>query len=191
MRKPVYYVAVSLDGYIAGPRGEVDFYPLCDDMTTWINENYPEAVPTHIRKHVGMPVETPNRLWDTAIMGRGAYDSALEAGVTSPYHHLKQYVFSRTLAPVGDPQVDIVDTDPAELVRELKLEDGLDIWLCGGSSLAGQLIDEIDQLIFKSHPVIVGDGLPALSGNFAPARCTVTQRHEFSSGAQMTWLDRA
>lgn len=190
MRKLVYYVAVSLDGYIAGPRGEFDFYPLCDDMSSWINERYPESVPTPYRELAGMSTDTPNRTWDTVVMGRGAYEPALAEGVASPYNHLKQYVFSRTLAPVDDPQLTIVDTDPVELVRRLKAQAGLDIWLCGGSTLAGQLVDEIDQLIFKSYPVIAGDGLPALSGNFRPTQFTVTERREFGNGAQVTWFDR-
>lgn len=191
MRKLVYYVAVSLDGYIAGPRGEVDFYPMCEDMMAWINERYPETVPTHVRELVGMPVDTPNKVWDTLVMGRGTYDPALAIGVTSPYNHMKQYVFSRTLAPVDNPQVEIVDTDPVELVRRMKREEGLDIWLCGGGNLAGRLVDEIDQLIIKSYPVIAGDGIRAFAGNFEPTRFKVARREEFSSGAQVTWFDRA
>lgn len=48
MRKLVYYAAVSLDGYIAGPDGEFDFYPMSDDMS-WIRERYPESIPTELR----------------------------------------------------------------------------------------------------------------------------------------------
>jgi len=191
VRKLVYYVAVSLDGYIAGPNGEFDFYPMCDDMSSWIGETYPESIPTHVRELVGMPTDTPNRTWDTVVMGRGAYEPALAEGVVSPYDHLKQYVFSRTLAPVDHPRVDIVDTDPVELIRNLKAQEGLDIWLCGGSNLAGQLIGEIDRLIFKSYPVLAGAGLPALSGSFAPTQFTATRRREFGNGAQVTWFDRA
>lgn len=191
MRKLVYYVAVSLDGYIAGPDGEFDFYPMCDDMSSWISETYPESVPTHVRELVGMPTDTPNRTWDTVVMGRGAYEPALAEGVVSPYDHLKQYVFSRTLAPVDHPRIDVVDSDPVELIRKLKVQEGLDIWLCGGSNLAGQLIGEIDRLTFKSYPVLAGAGLPAVSGNFAPTQFTATRRREFSNGAQVTWFDRA
>lgn len=190
MRKLVYYAAVTLDGYIAGPRGEFDFYPIGDD-TGSLTEQYPESVPTHLRPHAGIPADTPNREWDTVLMGRGAYAPAHDEGVVSPYDHMMQYVFSRTLAPVDHPRVKIVDTDPTELVRDLKKQDGLDIWLCGGGDLAGQLLDEIDRLVFKSYPVIAGDGIPALTGNFAPTRFTVTQRREFANGTQATWLDRA
>lgn len=191
MRKLVYYVGVSLDGYIAGPQGEFDFYPVCDDMMAWINERYPETVPTPLRESVGLPVDTPNKVFDTLVMGRGTYEPGLAIGCTSPYNHLKQYVFSSTLAPVDNPQVEIVDTDPVELVRRLKKEAGLDIWLCGGGKLAGQLLGEVDGLIIKSYPVIAGDGVRAFTGDFQPTRFEVTQRREFSNGAQVTWFDRA
>lgn len=186
MRKLVYYVAVSLDGYIAGPQGEFDFYPTCEDMMRYMTEQYPEAVPAALRASIGMPIETPNRAWDTILMGRSTY----AVGPADPFPHLRQYVFSSTMTAADDPQVQIVDTDPAELVRQLKAQEGLDIWLCGGGNLAGQLIGEIDQLIVKSYPVIAGGGVPALSGNFAPTRFAVSQRREFSNGAQVTWFDR-
>ena len=191
MRKLDYYVAVSLDGYIAGPQGEFDFFPMGEDALAWIGEHYPETVPTHLRRATGMPLDTPNRIWDTVLMGRGAYEPGLEAGVISPYDHLKQYVFSRTLAPVDNPQVEIVDTDPVELVRRLKKQAGLDIWLCGGGNLAGQLIGEIDRMIIKSYPVIAGDGVRAFAGTFEPTRFTLTGREELGDGAQVCWFDRA
>ncbi|MBF6467939.1 dihydrofolate reductase family protein [Nocardia beijingensis] len=191
MRKLVYYVAVSLDGYIAGPQGEYDFYPFDEDMMAWINPRYPETVPTQIRESVGMALDTPNKTLDTVLMGRGAYEPGLAQGATSPYNHLKQYVFSSTLPPVDNPQVEVVDTDPVELVRRLKKEEGLDIWLCGGGNLAGQLLGEVDKLIIKSYPVLAGDGIGVFTGNFQPTQFKVGQRKEFSSGAQMTWFDRA
>ncbi|MGW3545550.1 dihydrofolate reductase family protein [Nocardia niigatensis] len=191
MRKLVYYVAVSLDGFIAGPEGQYDFYPVDGEMTAWINERYPDSVPTHIRPHFGLPVDTPNKEWDTILMGRGAYEPGLAAGVPSPYDHMKQYVFSRTLAPADYPRVEIVSGDPVELVRRLKKEEGKDIWLCGGGKLAGQLIGEIDRLIIKSYPVIAGAGIPMVSGGFDPTRFTVTQRRDFGNGTQVTWFDRA
>lgn len=195
MRKLVYYVAVSIDGYIAGPDGEFDFYPMADDMAAWINERYPETVPTHLRAHAGIPQDEPNRRWDTVLMGRGAYEPGLSVGVTSPYAHLKQYVVSSTLDPVGDPNVEIVANDPVGLVRRLKQDSGpevdKDIWLCGGGALAGALSEEIDELIIKSYPVIAGAGISAFTGNFRPIAFRPAQRREFGNGAQVTWFERA
>lgn len=190
MRKLVYYVAVSLDGYIAGPNGEYDFYPLADDMHDFVNKRYPEAVPTHIRPNFGIALDTPNQAWDAIIMGRGSYDPAYLNGVTSPYAHLDQYVVSTTLDAVDDPAIHLVNSDPVGLVQRLKKQEGKDIYLCGGGNLAGQLLAEIDQLIIKSYPVIAGSGVPMLAGNFDPTQFEVTRREVFSQGAQITWLTR-
>lgn len=191
MRKLVYYVAVSLDGYIAGPNGEFDFYPLAEDMTAWISERYPESLPAVLREQTGLAVDTPNRHWDTVVMGRGTYEVGLATGTNSPYPHLAQYVVSTTLGTVDDPAVELVDSDPVDLVRRLKKQEGKDIWLCGGGTLAGALLDEIDELIIKSYPVVAGAGIPVIVGDFAPARFTPTRRKEFGNGAQVTWLTRA
>ncbi|MFI1465004.1 dihydrofolate reductase family protein [Nocardia carnea] len=193
MRKLTYYVGSSIDGYIAGPGGEVDFYPVADDMMEWINARYPETVPRHIRELVGLPVDTSNQRWDTLVMGRGTYDPALEAGIASPYPHMKQYVVSTTLERIDDPEIELVRTDPVELVQRLKREEGpegKDIWLAGGGKLAGALIGEIDELIVKSYPVSAGAGVPIISGAFRPALFTPVRRKEFGNGAQVTWFER-
>jgi dihydrofolate reductase len=80
-----------------------------------------------------------------------------------------------------------VPGDPLALVRRLKAEDGgLDIWLCGGSTLAGQLLPEIDELVVKSYPVIAGGGLPMFSGGFAPRGFTPEDVRAFGHGGTNT-----
>ncbi|GGS82830.1 deaminase [Planobispora rosea] len=188
MRKLVYYVAVSIDGYIAGPGGEFDFYPVADDMAAWFNTEYPETVPAHIRAQSG--IDAPNKRFDTLVMGRGTYQPALDIGITSPYAHLRQYVVSTSIPEIADPGVELVSGDPVGLVRRLKEEDGMDIWLCGGGKLAGSLLPEIDEMIVKSYPVVAGSGIPASSGEFRPTLFTPAQRRSFSNGAYVTWYDR-
>ncbi|MEW9554129.1 dihydrofolate reductase family protein [Nonomuraea sp. NPDC050783] len=190
MRKLVYYIGVSLDGYIAGPKAEFDFYPLSDQMAAWINTRYPETLPTHIREPLGLANE-PNKVFDTLVMGRGTYEPALDVPTTSPYSHLRQYVVSSTLK-IDDPTVTVESGDPLALVRRLKAEDtGMDIYLCGGGKLAGALLPEIDEIILKSYPVVAGAGIPMFSGPFRPTLFTPTRRESFDNGAQVTWLARA
>ncbi|MFW6600391.1 dihydrofolate reductase family protein [Propionibacteriaceae bacterium Y2011] len=189
MRKFVYYVGASLDGYIAGPNAEFDFYPVSEDQLGFINARYPETVPTHLRKPFGLE-HAPNLAFDTLVMGRGTYEPALAVPTTSPYGHLRQYVVSTTLT-IDDPTVEVVPEDPIGLVRRLKAEDShLDIWLCGGGSLAGSLLPEIDDLIVKSYPVVAGDGISMFTGGFDPTPFTPTDRHTFDNGTQVTWFSR-
>lgn len=191
MRKLVYYVGVSLDGYIAGPGGEYDFYPVDEKMGASINVEYPEFVPTQFRPQLGMALDTPNQHFDTVIMGRGTYEPGLFAGFPSPYAHMKQYVVSTTLGRIDDSAVELVDADPVGLVRRLKKEEGRDIWLCGGGNLAAQLLGEIDEMIIKSYPVVAGGGVSVFAGEFQPTLFAPTQRTEFGNGAQVTWFTRA
>jgi dihydrofolate reductase len=196
MRKLVYYVAVTLDGRIAGPGGEYDFFPAGDERQTaaysaWTNSLYPETVPTAIRAAVGL-ADAPNRHFGTVLMGLGTYRPALDKGITSPYAHLRQYVVSSTLKPDVDPAVTVVPGDPQALVRELKREEGtgLDVWLCGGGKLAGTLLPEIDELVIKSYPVVAGAGVPAFDGAFDPTVFDVAERTAFPNGVTLTRLTR-
>ncbi|OKH98894.1 deaminase [Streptomyces sp. CB02923] len=194
MRKLVYYVAVTIDGYIAGPGGEFDFYPQGDEQQSaayaeWANARYPETVPTSMRAAHGLS-DTPNRRFDTVLMGLGTYRPGLRAGFTSPYAHLRQYVVSSTLAPDTDPAVTVVGEDPLALVRDLKREEGRDIWLCGGGRLAGALLPEIDELIIKSYPVVAGAGIPVFDGEFDPTLFKVADRTSFANDVTITWFAR-
>jgi dihydrofolate reductase len=191
MRKLVYYVGVSLDGRIAGPAGEVDFFPVGDDLLAWIREEFPETVPTHLRPHIGMAPDEPNRRFDVLVMGRATYEPALEIGVTNPYAHLRQYVVSSTLVAADCPDVHVVAGDPVPLVRGLKQEEGADIWLCGGGRLAGALLGEIDELVLKTYPVVAGRGINAFDGTFDPSAFTVTSRCQFDDGTQVTRFVRS
>ncbi|MFJ6137465.1 dihydrofolate reductase family protein [Kitasatospora sp. NPDC092286] len=194
MRKLVYYVAVSIDGYIAGPGGEFDFYPLGDEKqaaayTEWTIARHPETVPTFMRAAHGL-ADAPNRHFDTVLMGLGSYRPGLQAGFTSPYAHLRQYVVSSTLAPDTDPDVTVVAGDPLALVRGLKQEEGQDIWLCGGGLLAGALLPEIDELIIKSYPVVAGSGIPVFNGEFSPTLFEVIDRTSFDNDVTITRFAR-
>lgn len=165
MRKLVYFIATTLDGFIAGRDGSTDFFSMDEPYLRQLEEEFPETFPAHVR--VALGIDAPGTHFDTVVMGRGTYDPALRLGITSPYAHLRQVVFSRSLAPATDPAVSIVAGDPVPVVRRLKEERaGRDIWLCGGGDLAGQLIGEIDELVLKLNPVVLGEGTPLFS---APA----------------------
>ncbi|MCO8275994.1 dihydrofolate reductase family protein [Actinoplanes sp. TRM 88003] len=168
MRKLIYYVAATVDGFIAAPDGDFAFFGLPDELLAFIAERYPETLPTAFRDQLG--ITAPNQVFDTVVMGRGTYEPALEVGVTSPYAHLEQFVFSRTLDPAIDPAVTVVADDPVPYLRELKQRPGKDIWLCGGGAFAGAVRSEIDEYVIKLNPLLAGQGIPLTAGPFDPAR---------------------
>jgi len=177
VRNLTYLVATSLDGFIAAPDGGyADFLFEGDHMAALV-ERFPDALPAQAREPLG--ITGPNPTFDTVLMGRATYQAP--GGLPSPYPHLRQYVVSRTLGDVP-ADVRVVADDPLALVRALKAEDGQDIWLCGGGRLAGSLLPEIDRLILKVHPIVLGRGVPLFDGEFAPGRFTAVESRTFTSG---------
>lgn len=182
MRTLTYYVGASIDGYIADPNGGFGFFPSEGPHIEYITTHLPETIPGHVRKPLGID-DAPNRRFDTVVMGRGTYDPALEVEITDPYPHLRTVVFSRSLREQLDPKVEITAADPVARVRELKREDGKGIWLCGGSTLANELRTEIDELVIKRYPVVLGAGKPLFGGEFDPQPFTLVDQLVFDNGA--------
>jgi dihydrofolate reductase len=162
LRKLTYFIACSLDGFIGDENGDATAMLrfLDEEYLAFLKAEFPETLATHGRKALGVD-HLENRRFDTIVQGRASYDLALKEGITSPYAHLREYVASRTLGTSPDPNVEIIADDLVGRVRELKAEEGgLGIYLCGGSQVAGTLLDEIDELVIKSYPIVYGTGMP-------------------------------
>ncbi|MEU0491157.1 dihydrofolate reductase family protein [Nocardiopsis sp. NPDC006139] len=195
MRKLVYYVAVTLDGFVAGPdgadpSGPGGFWPIPEDYVRHIAAEYPETLPGPARAALGVTAE--GTLFDTVVEGRRSYQVGLDAGVSDAYPHLRHLVFSRTLGQSPDPAVEVVATDPVARVRELKAEPGRDVWLIGGGELAGVLYPEIDRLVVKLGPLTTGAGIPLFGRGaaFDPRVWNLVDHTVLDSGALFLTYDR-
>src|SRR5262245_31481159 len=109
MRELKYYVACSVDRFIARADGSFDFFLSEGEHLRDLFDSFPETVPAHLREVLG--VRDENKRFDSVLMGRRTYEVGLGVGVTDPYPHLKQYLFSRTLAASPSPNVELVPAD--------------------------------------------------------------------------------
>ena len=184
MRKLVYFVAVSVDGFIASPTGAFDFFPMEGDHITAQIQELPETLPRHVRQMLGIPDEAAR--FGAVVMGSKTYEPARAEGIRDPYAPLETVVFSRRLPAAAEGRLRITADDPVAVVRALKAASGGDVWLCGGGELAATLASEIDELVLKVNPVLAGDGVRLMGGGFEPRRLTLRHRRAFESG--VTWL---
>ncbi|RSN55774.1 dihydrofolate reductase family protein [Actinomadura sp. WAC 06369] len=196
MRKLVYYIASTLDGFVAGPdgadpTGPGGFWPIPDDYVRYIIAEFPETLPGPAREAMG--VTDPGSRFDTVLEGRRSYEVGLAQGVADAYPHLRHLVFSRTMTESPDPAVRLVSGDPAATVRELKEEDGKDIWIIGGGALAGALYAEIDRLVVKVAPLTIGAGVPLFGRDaaFDPRTWVLADHTVLDSGLVVLTYDRA
>jgi dihydrofolate reductase len=141
-RRLRYGVAVSLDGFIAGPNDEYDWIVM--DPSIDFAAMYKE--------------------FDTAVMGRKTYEVLTAQGGHGALPGLDVVVFSRTLPAATHPGVRIVNDDPREVVATLKAKPGRDIWLYGGGALFRSLLDAglVDTVEVAVVPVLLGAGIPLL-----------------------------
>lgn len=181
MRELKYYVACTADRFIAAEDGSFDAFLGEGEHLADLFTELPETVPAHLRQTVGVQGR-PNRVFDTVLMGRKTYEVGSKAGITSPYPQMKQFVFSRTMSQAPDPAVEIVSADELAVVRRLKQQPGKDIWLCGGGMLAATLFEEIDELVLKVNPVVLGAGIPLFAGAVPPTPLDLTSIKPYENG---------
>ena len=164
MRKLKYYVACSVDGFIARKDGSFDCFPFDDEVVT----DYLESL----------------KSFDVVLMGRKTYEVGLKEGKTDPYPMMKSYVFSRTMKESPDERVKLVSENVATLVRNLKNETGKDIYLCGGADLATTLFAEnlIDEVILKFNPFLMGSGIPLFGRAIKQTGLELTDSKIYRSG---------
>lgn len=148
MRKVKYFVANSLDNYIARKDGGVDW--LFMDGTDYGMDEFFGSI-------------------DAVLLGRKTYDFALsqnprpkKSKKAKSNSGMKSYVFSQTIKDLEDEDAILVSENAGEFVRTLKKEAGKDIWLMGGGGLVASLLAEnvVDELSLNIHPVLLGSGVP-------------------------------
>ena len=170
MRPIIYYVATSLDGFIAGPDDNIDGF-------------VPEGsgVERYLADLAG---------FDTVIMGRRTYEFGYRFGLQPgqpAYPHMAHFIFSRTLRFENpDARVQVV-APTVTLVRALKEEPGTPIYLCGGGELVGWLLDHelIDFLKIKLNPLILGTGISLFGRSEKKVRTELLERASYDHGLEM------
>lgn len=171
MRKVILSLAMSLDGYIAKPDGDV----------AWL-----KSVPNPDKTDHGF--SEFYRKIDTTIMGNSTYKEILGFGIPFPFPDKENYVISRT--DNADTEFVHFTSDIVNLVSNLKAKSGKDIWLIGGGQVNTAFLNNglIDELLIRIVPIVIGEGLPLFANKPDEMIFKLVGTETFSTGTiQLTY----
>jgi dihydrofolate reductase len=165
MTEVIYYVAMSLDGYIATPDGGVDWLsPFEEEDEAY---GYPEFYASI----------------DVLLMGRRTYKQILTFGAW-PYKGKPCWVFSRRPLEAATAEVTVTSSEPKEVLSDLH-ELGLHrAWLVGGAAVATTFrsMRLIDEYVVSVIPTILGRGIPLLNPGEPSEKLSLVESKEFEIG---------
>jgi dihydrofolate reductase len=171
-RKVVLYIAMSVDGYIAGPDDSLDFLKLAE----WKDEDYgyKDFVKTI----------------DTVLWGRKTYDIVRSFETPFPYPDKQVYVLSALRS--GKDEYVTYFNDIKNLYKKLKSEPGLDIYCDGGAQLIAEMLsyDMIDRFIISIIPHMLGSGTRLFLDDLPERRVALTYSKSYESGVVQVQYDR-
>jgi dihydrofolate reductase len=180
MRRLIFSMQASLDGYIAGPNGELDWHLVDDELHRHFNE---QERATDLLLYGRKLYELMSAYWPTADASPEAAPAEVEYAAI--WREKPKVVFSRTLDRV-DWNARLVATDAADEVARLKSEGegmmsvgGAEI---GSSLLAAGLVDEVWTYV---APILIGAGKPMFVNLDRQVRLRLLDRHVFGNGVTL------
>jgi dihydrofolate reductase len=165
MMEIVYYVAMSLDGYIATPDGGVAWLALIEN--SGVDHGYADFYASV----------------DAVLLGRRTYEQILGFGAW-PYPGKPCWVFSQRALAAPPPTVTVTARTPAALASDLRAKNFRRVWLVGGAMLAAAFRAErlISEYIIGVIPTILGAGIPLFGANGATEQLQLVDCKPFASG---------
>jgi dihydrofolate reductase/ribosomal protein S18 acetylase RimI-like enzyme len=171
MRKIIYYVAASLDGFISGPNGDISAFA---------------ATGNGVKKYL-----SDLKNFDTVIMGRKTYEFGYKYGLVPgqpAYSGMTHYIFSGGSLKFENlhPNVHIVEPNLTE-IENIQKQEGTDIYLCGGGQFAGWLLlnQKIDILKLKLNPILLGKGVRIFDNADAAYQLNLLDTEKYEQGLQI------
>jgi dihydrofolate reductase len=179
MRKLVLFMHLSLDGYAAGPKGELDFLSYDEELQQWADQ---------LVKTVGSPVygRTTYQLMESywpAVLANP--DSSKQSLAHAQWvENVPKIVFSKTLKEVTWNNTRLIKENIAEEIEKLKQQPGKDLIIFGSPGLAADLMNLglIDEYKFTVHPVILGNGISVFKNNSTKSKLKLINTTTLKSG---------
>ncbi|HJW17703.1 MAG TPA: dihydrofolate reductase family protein [Flavisolibacter sp.] len=179
MRNLTLVVHLSLDGFVAGAKGELDAFPDGDENLAFVCNLTREADAVLLGRTT---YELLDSYWPTARNNPKA--TAAEKGYSDWYNHAQKIIVSRTLPDTENDHTIIVRESIAGEISKIKQQPGKDILIFGSPTVTSALMqhDLIDNYWVFMNPVIFGEGIPLFRGSNHKKQLRLLLTRQFSNG---------
>jgi len=179
MRKLVLLVHISLDGYVAFTKGELDKFPVGDDNLEFVCRLTDDADTALFGR---ISFELLNGYWPDRNKHSDATKSEIE--FSNWYNNAEKIIFSKTLEEAALNNTRIISDHSADQIIDLKQQPGKDILIFGSPSISQLLMqmDLIDSYWIFVNPIIFGAGIPLFSGVTTTKKLKLIATKQLSNG---------
>ncbi|OXM54245.1 dihydrofolate reductase family protein [Amycolatopsis alba] len=187
MRKLIYGMNLSLDGYIAATDGDIGWGASSDELFQWWLERE-QAIDLFL---YGRRLwETMSSHWPTGDQRPGATTAEIE--FARNWRETPKVVFSSRTIDKADWDTRVVTGDAIAEITRLKAEDGGPMRV-GGATLAGAAMRAglVDEYEVVTHPVLVGSGTPFFTTLDSRANLNLVETRTFPGGVVLTRYESA
>ena len=157
MRKVILAMNVSLDGFIEGPNGELDWFIFDEEMWKEVNDQV-RSIGTLLFGRVAYPGF--ESYWSSAATNPSSTKDEIE--FSHNIENIPRIVFSKTLEKVEWKNTRLVKENIAEEILKMKQQPGKDLVIVGGAGIASTFMNLglIDEYQINVHPIVLGSGKP-------------------------------
>jgi dihydrofolate reductase len=179
MKKLVLFMHTSLDGFVAGPNGEIDWINVDKEIFDYAGQQTEHAdIALYGRVTFGMM----EGYWPTAAEQPGA--SEHDINHSRWYNNVRKVVLSRTLDEAELNKTQVISDNVKDEILKLKHEGGKNILMFGSPGAAHELMKHglIDEYWLFINPILLGSGIPVFSNIPAQSKLKLLSCNVFSSG---------
>lgn len=170
---------ISLDGFVAGPNGEMDWIKADEELFDYVGKRISEG---DTALYGRVTYQMMENYWPTAAQKPNATKHDIEH--SKWYDKVHKIVLSKTLKPGGLTNTEIICDNLAERINEIKQREGKEILLFGSPSATHALIQQnlIDGYWLFVNPIILGQGIPLFIGIKEKTKLKLLHSRQFSIG---------
>jgi dihydrofolate reductase len=179
MRKLIFFMHSSLDGFVAGLNGEMDWIKVDDAIFDFVGTMTDQADAALYGRVTYQMMES---YWPTA--GEEPDASKHDIEHSRWYKNVSKIVLSRTIKEIGQSNTTVISENISENINKIKQQDGKNILIFGSPSASNSILNKglVDEFWIFVNPILLGQGIPLFKDIYESVKLSLIETKTFDIG---------